>query len=547
MPSISPFTAVTTAIVAGGIVELLRVGRRESDLPPGPPTKPVVGNLADFPLSEPHLRFAEWAKQYGEIFSLKMANGTIVVLNTPQAVRYVLDTKNAVTADRPNFFVINYVTGNLHLGFIKYGPTWRTLRKAATEILNVKACTQHLPIQYAESAQLLYDLLMEPEEHYTLCGRYSSSVVLSVVFGQRIPQPTSQLAKGLAHNCADLDYLVRPGNIPPIDLIPAFKYVPERWAKWKTFCNESKDRHRDYYSELVSGCESRIQSGKGNGCFIETLLERKEELGMTREMILYLGEALVEPGSDSTKTYLQNMILLLVSHPDVQKKAHDELDKVVGADRMPKLDDIKDLPYIKAVQDEVNRLRPFGPLGLPHCASEEFHYNNYRIPKDSTIFINVWAIYHDEDLFDEPNTFNPDRFVSNPLGVKDGVDPKEVANLKDLVFGAGRRVCPGMHLGKSSMILNTARILWAFDILKAKNADGSVIEPDFMDCHPTSSNAPAPFKCDIQPRSDKHKQIICREFLDAIGTTNLFEQELIDADKEYMRNARAKAERVVFG
>lgn len=107
-----------------------------------------------------------------------------------------------------------------------------------------------------------------------------------MVFGQRIPQPTSQLAKGLAHNCADLDYLVRPGNIPPIDLIPAFKYVPERWAKWKTFCNESKDRHRDYYSELVSGCESRIQSGKGNGCFIETLLERKEELGMTREMIL---------------------------------------------------------------------------------------------------------------------------------------------------------------------------------------------------------------------------------------------------------------------
>lgn len=87
------------------------------------------------------------------------------------------------------------------------------------------------------------------------------------------------------------------------------------------------------------------------------------------------------------------MILLLLSHPDVQKKAHDELDKVVGADRLPNLDDIKDLPYVRAVQDEVwfhenyhrsvtkyfsdyvqvNRLRPFGPLGLPHSASEEFH------------------------------------------------------------------------------------------------------------------------------------------------------------------------------
>ncbi|KAG8894080.1 hypothetical protein FRC00_009570 [Tulasnella sp. 408] len=98
-----------------------------------------------------------------------MANGTMVVLNTPQAVRFVLDTKNSVTADRPDFYVINYVTSNLHLGFIKYGPTWRTLRKAATEILNVKACTQHLPIQYAESAQLMYDLLMEPEVRTCLC------------------------------------------------------------------------------------------------------------------------------------------------------------------------------------------------------------------------------------------------------------------------------------------------------------------------------------------------------------------------------------------
>ncbi|KAG9015638.1 hypothetical protein FRB90_004645 [Tulasnella sp. 427] len=547
MPSISPFATVTTALAVGGIVELLRIGRRQADLPPGPPTKPVVGNLPDFPLTEPHLRFSEWAKQYGEIFSLKMANGTIVVLNTPQAVRYVLDKKNALTADRPDFFVINYVTGNLNLGFIKYGPTWRTLRKAATEILNVKACTRHLPIQYAESAQLLFDLVVEPEEHYTLCHRYSSSVIMSVVFGQRIPQMSSQLAKGLAQNSADLDHLVKPGNTPPIDLIPAFKYIPERWAKWKTFCNESRDRHREYYAGLVNGCESRLQNGKGNGCFIETLLERQKELEMTKEMIAYLGEALVEPGSDSSKVYLQNMILLLLTHPEVQKKAQEELDKVVGTDRLPTLDDMKDLPYIRAVQEEVNRLRPFGPLGLPHSASEDFMCNNYRIPKHSTIFINVWAIYHDENLFDEPNEFNPDRFLSNPLGVKAGVDPKEVANVKDLVFGAGRRVCPGMHLGKSSMVLNTARILWVFDILKAKNGDGSTIEPDFMDCHPTASNAPAPFKCDIRPRSDKHKQVICREFLDAMATSSLFEQELDDADMVLMRDAKVKAEQVVLG
>lgn len=121
MPSVSPVAAATIAIVVAGGIKLLRVGRREPDLPPGPPTRPLVGNLPDYPPEAPHLVFAEWAKKYGEMFSLKMANGTIVVLNTPQAVRFVLDTKNMLTAERPDFYVINYITANLHLGFIKYG------------------------------------------------------------------------------------------------------------------------------------------------------------------------------------------------------------------------------------------------------------------------------------------------------------------------------------------------------------------------------------------------------------------------------------------
>lgn len=79
----------------------------------------------------------------------------------------------------------------------------------------------------------------------------------------------------------------------------------------------------------------------------------RADAGMT--LYRYLGEALVEPGSDSTKTYLQNMILLLLSHPNVQEKAKNELDQVVGTDRLPTLDDIKDLPYIRAVHDEVRR------------------------------------------------------------------------------------------------------------------------------------------------------------------------------------------------
>lgn len=92
----------------------------------------------------------------------------------------------------------------------------------------------------------------------------------------------------LAKNGEHLDALVRPGNTPPIDLIPLFKYVPERWAKWKILCRDLREDQRKFYSDLVEACETRVKNGQGNGCFVETLLERQEELGMTRDMIMWV-------------------------------------------------------------------------------------------------------------------------------------------------------------------------------------------------------------------------------------------------------------------
>ncbi|KAG8899458.1 hypothetical protein FRB99_006703 [Tulasnella sp. 403] len=537
---------LTASIILASLVRLLRVGRRESDLPPGPPTRPIIGNIPDWPLTSPYLTFAKWAEKYGEIFSLKLGTGTVVSLNTPQAVRFVLDTKNMSTADRPDLYVINFITAGLHLGFMKYGNTWRILRRAATEILNSKACAKHHPIQYAESAQFMNDLLVDPQGFYDHCQRYAQSVVVAVVFGQRVARVTSWIARALANTSGTQDHLLTPGVTPPIDLVPLFKYVPERWAKWKTICRNARDAQRDMNDRLTTACEERLQNGRGNGCFIETLCERRQELGMTRDMVMYLGESLIEPGSDSTKTFLQNCIMLLVTHPEVQQKARREVDQVVGTNRLPTFEDLNDLPYCRAIVEEVNRLRPFGPLGLPHCASEDVFYKDYRIPKNTTIFINVWAIYHDKDLFDEPDTFEPERFIRSPYGVKKGIDPREVVNIKDLVFGAGRRICPGMILGRSSVMLNTARLLWGFDLLKATNPDGTPIEIDFKNCKPLSSNAPGRFQCDIRPRSPAHAQTIRREFLQASESFAEFEQEFDLEDIAFMKAARDTAEQALL-
>jgi len=143
-------------------------------------------------------------------------------------------------------------------------------------------------------------------------------------------------------------------------------------------------------------------------------------------------------------------------------------------------------------------------------------YNGHRIPKNSTIFINVWAIYHDENLFEEPKKFIPERFLTSQYGTREGIDPKEVANLRDMVFGAGRRVCPGMTLGRNSLLLNTARILWGFDILKAKMEDGTEIEIDFMDCKPVSLTPLSPTAADTLTTSSIRRHLMLRHISNAI-------------------------------
>lgn len=254
-----------------------------------------------------------------------------------------------------------------------------------------------------------------------------------------------------------------------------------------------------------------------------------------------LGASLLEPGEDSTQHFTQTLIRILVNHPKEQRKAQEEIDRVVGIDRMPTLDDISSLPYIHAIVNEVLRFRPFSPVGFPHKATEDVAYNGYRIPKNAAVLANVWGIFHDDSLFENPDTFQPERFLKSSTGTKPGLESKTLPLLKDMIFGTGRRVCPGMHLARNSLLLNTTCLLWAYNFTKAKRADGTEIEVDTTDCKDNASSSPNPFECDIRPRSQRHAQVIREKFTESVHVCAPFEQELDEEDVAFLQAARANA------
>ena len=146
-------------------------------------------------------------------------------------------------------------------------------------------------------------------------------------------------------------------------------------------------------------------------------------------------------------------MLYLIHNPGVQQKLHQELDQVIGTERLPELRDKKKLPYLEATITETLRISSLGPLALPHKTTVDTTLQGYSIPKNTTVLTNLWSLHHDPEIWFDPNTFMPERFLD-----KEGnfVPPKAD---RFLSFSAGHRNCIGESLARIEIFLILARLL----------------------------------------------------------------------------------------
>ncbi|KDQ30520.1 hypothetical protein PLEOSDRAFT_1101510 [Pleurotus ostreatus PC15] len=150
-----------------------------------------------------------------------------------------------------------------------------------------------------------------------------------------------------------------------------------------------------------------------------------------------MGRVLLDAGTKTSASFLHSFVMAMACHPAVQARAQAEPDDVLGDAQMPVLEDYGSLPYLDALI-KLHRFRPIVPTGVPHVASRATQYNGFVIPKGSIIFMNTWGVYHDPEpeLFDDPESFKPERYLLSEFGTKPGADTE---GLRDsLPFGAGR-------------------------------------------------------------------------------------------------------------
>ncbi|TFK38294.1 cytochrome P450 [Crucibulum laeve] len=531
--------AIAAAVFAYVFYCAAKCGSRSPNMPPGPPTLPLLGNLTVMPRKRLHLKFSEWAKVYGDVFSLKVLNQTIIVINSPTLVRELIDKRSASTSNRPKSILADMITPhNMNMGTGHLAnSTWKSMRKASAQLLSNENMRALGDYQRAEATQLMWELAHVPEDWFSHMRRYTTSFALGIIYGKRGPTLSSQDVADFMDVHPKFIHALEIGTMPPVDLFPVLTLVPERWASWKTIVKNIRHLHETLYDRLLTTVEKRIAAGRGTDVFLEQMIAKASVYGLdTREHLMHLGGVLLE-GSDTCSAALQNAVYCLVNFPEVLKHAREEVDRVVGMDRAPNWDDIPKLPYTLAFIEECHRYRPVGPLGLPHSMVQDEIIDGILYPKDAVVFMNLWGMLHDERYFDRPDEFMPERFLKHPFGIKEGVED-DPARRPNMIFGGGRRVCPGISFAKSSLEINVANLVWGFNFEPSKDITGKEILPSLDDYTTGVTATPKPFPVKITPRSAQHQEIIDKQFFATSEVFSLYEQEIDQADKSFNQSKR---------
>ncbi|KAF2635053.1 cytochrome P450 [Massarina eburnea CBS 473.64] len=485
-----------------------RNAKNALSLPPGPKGVTLLGNVND--MHKPGmLECHHWLQHkdlYGPISSVTVLGQTIVIVNDPAIAIELMRDRSAIHSSRPSqVFSCEMVGWRNATAMRPYTDTWKVHRKNITKIASTNVSISVFDrVQEAESAHFLLNVLDSPDDLFDHLRKEAGSVILRITYGYTAiahgNDPLVDLAGKTMEQFADATVTGKWF----VDILPCLRYLPE-WLPGMQF----KKTARLMATQLAQCADQpygfvkqQMKDKRNKTSFLSQCIAdigntpEKEFVHKWTALSLYTG------GADTTVSSLMTFFLAMTVFPEIQKKAQEELDRVIGSGRLPVSKDRANLPYIEAIMKETHRWHPVAPMGIPHCSIAEDTCRGYRIPKGAIILPNIWHFTHDPAVYPEPMTFRPERFLDCNLSAH-SVEPDP----RNFVFGYGRRICPGRYIADNAMFITIAQSLAVFDIRKAVDQNGVQVDP-VIQFEPGVISHPVPYRCDIKPRSKMHEELI---------------------------------------
>ncbi|KAF5309909.1 hypothetical protein D9619_010547 [Psilocybe cf. subviscida] len=462
---------------------------------PGPSGLPIIGNAHQMPSYRPWLVFSAWKKLYGNIIHLNVLGKPIIVVNSAKIAQDLMDKRSSIYSDRPILVMAELCGFYKSFVMAPYGDEWRRQRRLVVHDFSPTMTPRYYGLQETAARALVRNLVAKPESLRSEVKLRIGMIILRVAYGYKVESIADPMLQTELTVVESFSIATAPGRWL-VEIIPALRHLP-RWfpgagfkrkAKvWNDLCNEGGQNPYHWSKEnLYTGkalspslCGRLIEEAGRN-------ISEKDEFSLTWAAASVFGGGL-DTNMSAVLTFFRAMIL----NPHVAAKAQEEIDRVVGRDRLPCIEDKPNLPYVRSVAAEVLRYAPSIPLGIPHAVTKDDYYDGYFIPKGSIVFPNIWHMTHDPEIYPNPDKFDPDRFK--------GQD-SEMSKVYDLVFGFGRRVCPGLHLAQGSLFAIVATTLATCEVLPGLDENGREVLPTTGYENGTIP-MPEPYSLRLKPRS----------------------------------------------
>ncbi|KAK8962650.1 Isoflavone 2'-hydroxylase [Platanthera guangdongensis] len=456
MDQLSSFSYILLILLT--FLLLRRRPLRLRNLPPTiPGAVPIIGHLhllARNRMQPIHRTLADISAAHGPTLLLHFGSRPVLVVSSPSAANECLTANDLTFANRPpllsgKYFGFNYST----LGSVSHGPLWRNLRRIASVELLSPARVQAFVDIRADEVRSLIRRLRRP------AGGGDDGGWRRVEMKSELKEATFNMMTRM------IDGRTYYGEDETV--------APEAGLRFRQMIEESfRQTGSASLEDFVPLARWRREAAAEEQTVIDVMLslQEAEPTIYSDEIVMGMIWVLIAAGTDTSAGTIEWALSLLLNHPESQKKARDEIDRIVGHGRLISDADLPQLPYLQNIINETLRLFPAGPLLAPHFSSKDCTVQGYRIPKGTMLLINAHAMNRDPQLWKEPESFMPERFKE-----------EEAGGGAFMPFGKGRRSCPGqaMALHAVKTKIKKREKLEAGVLLLCLTSDQEIKEPVF--------------------------------------------------------------------
>ncbi|PWN53131.1 putative cytochrome P450 monooxygenase/Phenylacetate hydroxylase [Violaceomyces palustris] len=465
---------------------------------PGPRPWPVVGNLLQIG-EDAAITYAEWAKVYGPVFKVVLGEREVVVVNSAAAAKELFIDQGSTYISRPMFHTFHKVvssTAGFTIGTSPWDESCKRKRKAAATALNRVYVQTYVPIIDSETLSLIEELYKDTDKGrlainpFAYLQRLALNVSLVVNYGSRLDKVGDGLLKEIVEVETEVAQF-RSVSGTPSDYIPLLRYLPSLTrGGTKEKAVEIRKRRDRYMNLLLDDLKERVKKGTDIACITGNIL-KDPEAKLNDMELSSICLSMVSAGLDTLANTLIWSMGFLAKHPEIQEKAYRAMYDVYKGD-IPDSSEEK-VDYITALHKECSRYFSIIKLSLPRATLGDSQYRGVHIPDGTTVFLNAYAIHNDEERYEDAKAFRPERYLE-----------KKEENLQaHYSFGAGRRMCAGVHLANREMYIAFCKIIYFFKILPSdvKGEEDFDICPETACANPRGlSHAPKDFKIRFVPR-----------------------------------------------